>query len=115
MAARNGFQSRAPSSATVEGCAGRLWWESTVTEPCPGKCFTAGSTPAASIPCENATPSAAAASGSADMDLAPMVGSAGPMVTSVPGAKSRLNPRGTSSAARPCPASRASGTLPAAP
>jgi len=110
-----GTRSLARNWSNVASWTGSPSWESTLTEPWPGKCLAAGSSPEASIPFEKATPRSAAVSALPDMDRAPIVGSAGPMVTSVAGAKSTLKPRAASSAAMASPASAASGSLPAAP
>ena len=46
MASRNGRRSILSSCSRVRFCTGSARWLSVVSEPCPGKCLSTGTTPA---------------------------------------------------------------------
>lgn len=106
-AARNGTRSRARRVRRDARTTGSSSWESASDDPCPGKCFPTGTTPASREPCAQATPSAAAVSGSDEIDRSPTAQLRTLSSTSSTGAKLMSIPTTAISAAAARPALRA--------
>ncbi len=94
----NGTSSTARSSASVRGSTARLWCESVVDAPWPGKCLAHALTPAACVPRTNAATCAAARCGSEPNERTPLAGSSRVSTRSAGGARLTVTPQSASRA-----------------